>query len=223
MDAGGVLHILPGNHDVELMRPAVRAELLRTLDPRGAGEIRWYPWFMLIPDLLYAEHGNQYHDINSFPALVEMERTAISGATRPIGALYDEHVIHLTQLVDARSASSTIRISSLIGTLASNPAVFARSLPMQARFTYRFLAQGLAMWKPVGNRRRQTYRQEDLAPFAERMDLTVDTVIELDRIAEEIASGFWRRLRRGLWAMVRRRIGGRQPGAERVDDLGFPS
>ena len=223
MDAGGVLHVLPGNHDVELMRPEVRASLLRTLDPRGAGKILWYPWFMLIPDLLYAEHGNQYHDINSFPALVEMEHTPISGATRPIGALYDEHVIHLTQLVDAHSASSTIRISRIFGTLARNPAMFARSLPMQTLFTFRFLAQGLAMWRPVGSRRRKRYRTEDLAPYAGRMNLPVDTVIEIDRVAAEIASGLWRRLRHGAWVMARRKIGGRQSAAERVDDLGFPS
>ncbi len=223
LESGGILHLLPGNHDVELLRPAVRAAVQRTLDPAGAGEIRWYPWFMLIPDLLYAEHGNQYHDINSFPALVEIERVPISGAARPIGALYDEHVIHLTQLVGARSASSTIRLSNLIGILGRNPTMLARSIPSQARFGIQLVAQGLAMRKPIGGRRRRRYRQEDLEPFATRMDLPIDAVIAIDRIAEEIASGFWGRLGRGIGTMARTRIAGRKAGSSGERDLGFPS
>jgi UDP-2,3-diacylglucosamine pyrophosphatase LpxH len=51
-----------GNHDAELVRPAVRERLCALL---GA-HVRVHPWILYIPGLLYAEHGHQHHDINAF-------------------------------------------------------------------------------------------------------------------------------------------------------------
>ena len=51
-----------GNHDAELVRPAVQERLCALLGAR----IRVHPWILYIPGLLYAEHGHQHHDINAF-------------------------------------------------------------------------------------------------------------------------------------------------------------
>ena len=51
-----------GNHDAELVRPAVQERLCTLL---GA-HVRVHPWILYIPGLLYAEHGHQHHDINAF-------------------------------------------------------------------------------------------------------------------------------------------------------------
>jgi UDP-2,3-diacylglucosamine pyrophosphatase LpxH len=51
-----------GNHDAELVRPAVQERLCALL---GA-KVRFHPWVLYISGLLYAEHGHHHHDINTF-------------------------------------------------------------------------------------------------------------------------------------------------------------
>lgn len=98
--AAGV-DVVAGNHDVELARPAVRARL-RTLlgdrhgcQPRALASLRFHPWGYHVPGLLYAEHGNHYHDINTFErplhpfrgeGLVERPPTARLGGVRRLAA-----------------------------------------------------------------------------------------------------------------------------------------
>jgi UDP-2,3-diacylglucosamine pyrophosphatase LpxH len=58
--------VVPGNHDMDLLRPAV-ADEMRSAIGAGPGQLVVQPWFVLIPGVLYAEHGNQHHEINRFP------------------------------------------------------------------------------------------------------------------------------------------------------------
>jgi UDP-2,3-diacylglucosamine pyrophosphatase LpxH len=69
---GVVVDIVPGNHDSELVEPDLQ-ERLRALVADAAGtsparlrsSFRVRPWFLLVPGLLYAEHGSQYHALNA--------------------------------------------------------------------------------------------------------------------------------------------------------------
>lgn len=67
---GTALDVVVGNHDVELARPAVQRRLRTLLKaPRNTAAnqaVRFHLWGYYLPGLLYAEHGNHYHDINSF-------------------------------------------------------------------------------------------------------------------------------------------------------------
>jgi UDP-2,3-diacylglucosamine pyrophosphatase LpxH len=71
-NAGTTLDVVIGNHDVELARPAVQRRLrvlLKAAPGFAAAEaeaVRFHLWGYYVPGLLYAEHGNHYHDINSF-------------------------------------------------------------------------------------------------------------------------------------------------------------
>jgi hypothetical protein len=64
--------LVPGNHDSELLESDLQ-EHLRVLVAEAAGisagrlqqSFRVRPWFVLIPGLLYAEHGSQYHPLNA--------------------------------------------------------------------------------------------------------------------------------------------------------------
>ena len=66
------IDIVPGNHDSELADPEMQ-DHLRTLVADAAGtstsalreNFRVRPWFLLVPELLYAEHGSQYHALNA--------------------------------------------------------------------------------------------------------------------------------------------------------------
>jgi UDP-2,3-diacylglucosamine pyrophosphatase LpxH len=58
--------IVAGNHDVELVFPEVQRHL-RALVRDG---LTFHPWIYYVPGVVYAEHGQQYHDINSFTTLL---------------------------------------------------------------------------------------------------------------------------------------------------------
>ena len=69
---GVSVDLVPGNHDSELVAPRLQ-ERLRALVAAAAGTsavqlrptFRVRPWFLLLPGLLYAEHGSQYHALNA--------------------------------------------------------------------------------------------------------------------------------------------------------------
>lgn len=72
--AGHDLVILPGNHDIEWVIPAVQAcfldELRKYAPPEARDEVgprvRFLPWFYYEPGLVYIDHGHQYDALNSF-------------------------------------------------------------------------------------------------------------------------------------------------------------
>jgi UDP-2,3-diacylglucosamine pyrophosphatase LpxH len=69
---GIVVDLTPGNHDSELLDPE-QEEHLRVIVADAAGTsaallrptLRVRPWFLLLPGILYAEHGSQYHALNA--------------------------------------------------------------------------------------------------------------------------------------------------------------
>jgi UDP-2,3-diacylglucosamine pyrophosphatase LpxH len=70
LGAGVPVDLVVGNHDIDLLRPAVAARLR---DHVGAGHhlLHVRPWVYHVPGVLYAEHGNQHHDLNRFPDVFE--------------------------------------------------------------------------------------------------------------------------------------------------------
>ena len=82
---GLAIDVLPGNHDAELALPPV-ARALGALVP-GA---RVRPWLLHVPGLVLAEHGQQHHAINRFPALPALATGAQRNVTPlPSAAVYD--------------------------------------------------------------------------------------------------------------------------------------
>ncbi len=67
---GWQLDIVVGNHDIELVRPVVQERIRGLLGGDRAELVRFHPWILHVPRILYAEHGHQYHDINWFKQLV---------------------------------------------------------------------------------------------------------------------------------------------------------
>jgi UDP-2,3-diacylglucosamine pyrophosphatase LpxH len=71
VSAGGLLDIVIGNHDLDLAHPAVQERFLGrlgvpSLDP-GARRVTFHRWYLYLRDVVYAEHGHRYHDINVVP------------------------------------------------------------------------------------------------------------------------------------------------------------
>jgi UDP-2,3-diacylglucosamine pyrophosphatase LpxH len=67
---GHRVHVVPGNHDIELVRVPVQ-ERFREL---AGAAVTFHPWIFLEPGLLYAEHGHQHHDVNSIATLLRPEQ-----------------------------------------------------------------------------------------------------------------------------------------------------
>jgi UDP-2,3-diacylglucosamine pyrophosphatase LpxH len=64
--AGNHVHVVPGNHDLELVRTATQTRFCALV----GGAVTFHPWIFHVPGLLYAEHGHQYHDINAVNTLL---------------------------------------------------------------------------------------------------------------------------------------------------------
>jgi UDP-2,3-diacylglucosamine pyrophosphatase LpxH len=76
---GHRVHVVPGNHDLELMRGPAQARFCELVgaasgDPDVARAVTFHPWIFHVPGLLYAEHGHQYHDINAVNTLLRPEQ-----------------------------------------------------------------------------------------------------------------------------------------------------
>ncbi len=71
VSAGGELDVVVGNHDLDLGHPAVQERFINRLglpsQAPAARRVTVHRWFLYIPDVVYAEHGHRYHDINAVP------------------------------------------------------------------------------------------------------------------------------------------------------------
>src|SRR5207244_1060016 len=76
---GHHLHVVPGNHDLELLRAPTQARFCELVGTATGdhdvvdGSVTFHPWIFHVPGLLYAEHGHQYHDINAVSTLLRPE------------------------------------------------------------------------------------------------------------------------------------------------------
>lgn len=74
LGAGFPIDVVSGNHDVDLVRPAVRTRLRELLGTGGGegdgGGVRFHPWIYYVPGVLYAEHGHQHAALSAFTRVV---------------------------------------------------------------------------------------------------------------------------------------------------------
>jgi len=94
-----------GNHDRELHFPEVQEILIRAVAaaaPPGCGSavaaaIAFEPWFVLVPGVLYAEHGNQYDATCSYGDVLDPSVPAGDGQPleieTPFGSLLGRHTL----------------------------------------------------------------------------------------------------------------------------------
>lgn len=123
--AGVALDIVPGNHDLELLAPAV-LDGLRALLTHDGGSLTLHPWILHLPGIAYLEHGQQHHDINRVPHLL-----AIGGDDElplPAGTVYGEHLLALNDLLGADIAIERLSGRSVLAAARRRPARLRRTL-----------------------------------------------------------------------------------------------
>ncbi len=116
--AGHRVEILRGNHDLELYFEPVQQALLRGLgafadgpSPQQAAErVRFHQWFLLDPQRLYIEHGNQYESSNSIryplrPLLPERRRRGEGEDVLdyPLGSMFVRYFYNSVQRINPYS------------------------------------------------------------------------------------------------------------------------
>jgi UDP-2,3-diacylglucosamine pyrophosphatase LpxH len=131
--AGHSVDVVPGNHDIELLQRPVQQRLRQLVagaagDPDAGARLSFPPWIVHVPHVLYAEHGQQHHDVNHFRGI--LNRTELHGRTRgrrPVGLCLDEARLELAALRDRRPGAAVLalRATALAGRVARGGADLA--------------------------------------------------------------------------------------------------
>ncbi|HET9442433.1 MAG TPA: hypothetical protein VFO65_03860, partial [Acidimicrobiales bacterium] len=103
--AGFPVDIVLGNHDAELIRPALQERVRSVVAGLGAGPaaqaVRFHPWIYFQPGVVYAEHGSQHDGLNSFATVLDPYADGPPGPLeRPIGTFLFEAVERLVDSID---------------------------------------------------------------------------------------------------------------------------
>jgi UDP-2,3-diacylglucosamine pyrophosphatase LpxH len=171
--AGMQVEVVAGNHDVALLRRAVRERfadlvLAAARDSSVMTGVSFHPWIYHLPGVLYAEHGSQYHDINAMPALLGLDG---SDDHRPAGRpLAAELARHRRRLRERRAERSwpAAQLGDGLESLR-----FAAALARCAR----------AMSGPELARRRAAYRGATLRRYAAEVGIAHDALVGVDELS----------------------------------------
>jgi len=125
IQAGVVVHIVPGNHDLELFLPSV-LDRLRELLAAEQSTLQLHPWFIHLPGVAHLEHGQQHHDLNRVPNLLQTGARATVAI--PAGTVYGEYLLALTDLFDLDLPIEAISARSVGAAARQHPRRLARSI-----------------------------------------------------------------------------------------------
>jgi UDP-2,3-diacylglucosamine pyrophosphatase LpxH len=185
--AGNRLDFLPGNHDPGLMRLTVQTLIRSALSAPSESDLRFHPWIFSLPGLLYAEHGNQYHDINSFPEWLNAQAHPLNETGKPIGAKLDDLVMTLASKTDRSANSVPISLTGVVRHQLHDPRKLVRSLPVFARFGVEVIRASISIWSPIDARRRRHYRRTWMSVAEAETGLSLSVLAAIDRLAERNA------------------------------------
>jgi hypothetical protein len=94
MSAGGQVDLVVGNHDLDLAHPAVQNLFIARLGLPShesvATRISFHRWFLYLNNVVYAEHGHRYHDINVVPVPSDRDVPGVHAPSEvPLAAYLD--------------------------------------------------------------------------------------------------------------------------------------
>ncbi len=217
VSAGLPLDIVPGNHDIELVRPSTQEGFTNLLMrfgclPESKNLISFHPWIYFVPGLLYAEHGHQYHDINAFVTLLEpFQHHGTNNIQLPPGSFLDLYLLNLLAVRDPPVPSSGSSTRGLVRALRAHSILVLRTLPLHARYL-RLIFRSLMSQTGTGEAKRQSYRKNVLRPFADQLGLSHETLVAIDELSAHAIAKMWSRLLRKLvfapLPFLRARLGG---------------
>lgn len=187
--AGFPVDIVLGNHDAELIRPALQDRLRTVLADAGADaaatdRLRFHPWIYHLPGVLYAEHGSQHDGFNCFSTVLDPYEDGPPGRLeRPIGTFLFEAVERLVYDIDPcpDHVSSPLRYYRLAA--RREPGAAADALVRQVRVFTDLVRHARSISGPRWAARRAAYRDSAFEPYAKEIGLTAEAVSAIDEMS----------------------------------------
>lgn len=202
--AGFALDIVPGNHDIELVQPPVQEHFKKLVvelchQPEAAFDVTFHPWIYYIPGVLYAEHGQQYDDANSFHRPL---RPYVPGSSdqidMPLGSYFVEYLFNRIESFDPFADNWRPMNRYLWWSFRVHPILALSTLGQYLRFLITVLTHTSDLSRQEQAERQAAYREEALRPFAEELGLSFKTVVAIDRLSATPAMSSKLRLLRAL-------------------------
>lgn len=186
VQAGFDLDFVVGNHDADLAWPVVQASIRHRLGARATaiGAVRFHPWLFHVPKVVYAEHGHQHHDINSFTTVLRPWRRSALELSMGEALADFRRSIGSARAADSSGSGRAAATSALLRVLGIQ--LMRRSGPW---------------WRLA----RVRYRRVVLGAYAREIGLPARTVRALDHLTAHSAARIVRRVVR----VAARRVSGR--------------
>ncbi len=182
---GFPLSFVPGNHDIDLMRPPVQELLKESIKTESGANIFFHFWIYHIPGVLYAEHGHQYHDINAYTTLLVPFRTGNENELElPVGAYFDMYLFHLIERVNLPTENIYAPLGYLFNSYLKQPLKFITTFPDVCNFVWAICSQFVYRGSRQFRITRQRYQDKILSNFATSTGLSYKTCVALDQLAE---------------------------------------
>jgi UDP-2,3-diacylglucosamine pyrophosphatase LpxH len=200
IDAGHVVDLVIGNHDIEFIWPAAQEHFKALVAEHAsadvAGKIIVHPWIFYVPGMVYAEHGQQYDIYNSFATLMQPQLPSDPRLIElPLGSFFVLYLFNHIERLDPFADNVKPATRYLAWALRTHPIVGLASLGYHLQFFVRVLRKASTLTAEQQQVRREAYRRDFVEPYAAELGLPVATLIELDRLAAVPAmSNHWRQV-----------------------------
>jgi UDP-2,3-diacylglucosamine pyrophosphatase LpxH len=198
--AGNRIEIVIGNHDIELIWPAVQARLRELLMAHAsvevAEQIAVHPWIFYLPGVVYAEHGHQYDAVNSFATMLRpflpWDPTRLE---LPLGSFFVLYLFNKIEWLDPFVDNVKPATRYVLWALRVHPLLLLRTFGYHLRFLVLALGKTSSLSAAEQRARRDSYRQEVVEPAAHQIGLPPETVVRIDELAAiPTTASQWRQL-----------------------------
>jgi UDP-2,3-diacylglucosamine pyrophosphatase LpxH len=190
--AGHHVDVVLGNHDIELIWPAVQTRFREHLAGLGTGKdidlnqrVVFHPWMVYVPGVLYAEHGQQYDGINSFATIIS---PYLPGEDKmlielPIGSFFVRYLFNYIEQIDPFADNVKPPTRYIGWALRNHPVLGLYSLYKYAQFFVRSLPKTSKLSEAEQRERREAYWRDVLKAASDDIGLPVEILVAIDEMA----------------------------------------
>lgn len=180
------IDVVAGNHDIELVHPVVQRRLVQLLvdasgSPAAREGVSFHPWIYYLPGVLYAEHGNQYDDVNSFAT--PLDPFVDGQVDLPLGSYFVTHLFNRIESIDPFADNVRPATGYLLWALQHRPVRTLATLGAHFHLLVTVLRRSKDLTPAQVRDRRVAYRAARLPAYAAEVGLSYETLAAIDRLA----------------------------------------
>jgi UDP-2,3-diacylglucosamine pyrophosphatase LpxH len=186
---GSPVDVVIGNHDAELIHRRAQERLVELIveacgRPEAADAISFHPWIYFIPGVLYAEHGHQYDEVNSFSfPLRPFSPDDPTRLDQPLGSFFVGYLFNQIESIDPFADNLRPVTSYLLWALQTHPVRTLSTLGYHLRLLVAVLHRSKHLAPGELRRQRDMYRRELFPAYAADVGLSEDSLVAIDRLA----------------------------------------